>query len=94
MSEPGNGRYYGHWHELFPRITFDPKVMGGKACIRGQRVTVSMILGQLGAGLTREALLADYPYLEPEDIDAALNYAAWLTRAHEVDLIGRTAQEA
>lgn len=60
------------------RITLDPKVMGGKPCIRGMRVTVSVILGLLAGGHTRERILAAYPYLEPEDIDAALGYAAWL----------------
>jgi len=59
------------------RITHDPAVMGGKPCIRGLRVTVGMILGLLAAGQTRERILQAYPYLEPEDIDAALVYAAW-----------------
>jgi uncharacterized protein (DUF433 family) len=54
------------------RITLDPAVMGGKACIRGLRVTVSTILGLLAAGRTREEILKAYPYLEPEDIDQAL----------------------
>ena len=52
--------------------------MGGKACIRGMRVTVSMILGQLGAGYSIEQILADYPYLEREDILQAVQYAALL----------------
>lgn len=60
------------------RITFDPEVKGGKACIRGMRITVSLILNLLANGMTREEILEDYPYLEPEDIQAALNYAAWL----------------
>ena len=60
------------------RITRDPTVMGGKPCIRGMRVTVGMIVGQIGAGHTIEELLADYPYLEREDILQALRYAAWL----------------
>jgi uncharacterized protein (DUF433 family) len=58
------------------RITRNPAVMGGKACIRGMRVTVSMIVGQIGAGHTIEELLASYPYLEREDILQALRYAA------------------
>lgn len=61
----------------FPRITQDPSVMGGKPCIRGQRVTVGMIVGQIGAGQSIEELLADYPYLEREDVLDALRYAAW-----------------
>jgi uncharacterized protein (DUF433 family) len=66
------------------RITFDPNVMGGKPCIRGMRVTVGTIVGLIASGSTAEEVLADYPYLEAEDIPAALSYAAW--RAEEVDL--------
>ena len=58
------------------RITIDPRVMSGKPCIRGLRVTVGMILGQLGAGHSIEDVLTAYPYLEREDILAALTYAA------------------
>jgi len=72
--------------ELFKRITQNPAVMGGKACIRGMRVTVGMIVGMIGAGVTREELLRDFPYLEPEDIDAALTYAAWRVSEREVAL--------
>lgn len=67
------------------RITQQPEIMGGKACIRGMRVTVGMIVGQLAAGRNIEALLADYPYLEHEDIVQALRYAAW--RAEERELV-------
>jgi uncharacterized protein (DUF433 family) len=70
----------------FPRITHNPAVMGGKPSIRGQRVTVGMIVGQIGAGLTIDELLADYPYLEREDILEALRYAAWRAQEREVDL--------
>jgi uncharacterized protein (DUF433 family) len=59
------------------RITHDPAVMGGKPCIRGLRVTVGTVLGLLASGTSRERILEGYPYLEPEDIDAALAYAAW-----------------
>jgi uncharacterized protein (DUF433 family) len=62
--------------EGFPRITTDPEVMAGKPCIRGMRVTVGMILGELGAGTTIEELLAGYPYLEREDILEALRVDA------------------
>jgi uncharacterized protein (DUF433 family) len=68
------------------RITQDPGVMGGKACIRGMRVTVGMIVGQIGAGHSIEAILAEYPYLEREDILQALRYAAWLAEEREVTL--------
>ncbi len=63
--------------DTFPRITFDPAVMGGKACVRGLRVTVGTIIGLLAAGRTAEEILAAYPYLEREDIDQSLAYAAW-----------------
>ena len=68
------------------RITQNPLVMGGKACIRGMRVTVGMVVGQIGAGHTIEEILADYPYLEREDILQALRYAAWRTEEREIEL--------
>ena len=64
----------------FDRITFDPQIMGGRACIRGMRIPVSVIVGQVAHGATIEEILADYPDLEPEDIRQALEYAAWLTQ--------------
>jgi uncharacterized protein (DUF433 family) len=66
------------------RITFDPQVMGGKPCIRSMRVTVGTIVGLLAAGRSEPEILQAYPYLEPEDLRAALTYAAW--RAEERDL--------
>jgi uncharacterized protein (DUF433 family) len=60
--------------------------MGGKACIRGMRVTVGMILGQIGAGATEAELLAEYSYLEAEDIKEAIRYGAWLAQEREVEL--------
>ncbi|MEE9335146.1 MAG: DUF433 domain-containing protein [Granulosicoccaceae bacterium] len=68
------------------RITRDPQVMQGKACIRGMRVTVGMIVGQIGAGRSIEEVLADFPYLEREDILEALQYAAWLSQQREIVL--------
>jgi len=68
------------------RITMNPAVMGGKPCIRGMRVTVGMIVGQIGAGHTIEEVLAAYPYLEREDILQALRYAAWRSEEREVSL--------
>ena len=62
---------------VFERITQNPAVMGGKPCIRGIRVTVDMIAGQIGAGRSIDDLLADYPYLERDDLLEALRYAAW-----------------
>jgi uncharacterized protein (DUF433 family) len=66
------------------RITQQPGVMGGKACIRGMRVTVGMIVGQIGAGHSIENVLVDYPYLEPEDIMQALRHAAWRAEEREI----------
>jgi uncharacterized protein (DUF433 family) len=59
----------------FDRITFDPKIMAGQACIRGMRVPVSLVLNLLANGQTPEAIIEDYPYLEPEDIQQSLQYA-------------------
>ena len=64
----------------------DPEVMGGKPCIRGMRVTVGTIVGQIGAGRSIEEILADYPYLERGDVLQALRYAAWLAEEREVTL--------
>ena len=73
--------------EKFTRITFDPAVMGGKACIRGMRVTVGTVVGLLAAGRSHEEILKAYPYLEREDIDQALTYAAWRVEEREVELV-------
>jgi len=72
--------------EELDRITQQPGVMGGKACIRGMRVSVAMIVGQIGAGRSIDELLAEYPYLEREDILQALRYAAWRAEEREVVL--------
>lgn len=66
------------------RITFDPRVMGGRPCIRGLRVTAGTIAGLVATGHTRPEILKLYPYLEEEDITQALKYAAW--RAEEMEL--------
>ena len=66
------------------RITFDPNVMGGKACIRGMRVTAGMIVGLVASGYSNAEILEAYPYLEEDDIREALAYAAW--RAAEIEL--------
>ena len=73
--------------EKFARITFDPAVMGGKACIWGLRVTVGTVVGLLAAGRSHEEILKAYPYLEREDIDQALAYAAWRVEEREVALV-------
>ena len=66
------------------RITSDPGIMGGKPCIRGLRVTVGTVVGLVATGHREEEILRLYPYLEPEDIRAALSYAAW--RAEEIEV--------
>lgn len=65
---------------MFDRITFDPGILGGRAAIRGMRIPVSVIVGQLAHGATRDEVLHEYPDLEAEDIEQALAYAAWLTQ--------------
>jgi uncharacterized protein (DUF433 family) len=70
----------------FDRITQRPEMMGGKPCIRGMRVTVGMVVAQIGAGHSFEDVLASYPYLEREDILQAIRYAAWRSEEREVEL--------
>ncbi|HYS92892.1 MAG TPA: DUF433 domain-containing protein [Candidatus Acidoferrales bacterium] len=65
---------------MFERITFDPNIMGGRACVRGMRIPVSVIVGQIAHGATFDEILASHPDLEREDITQAVEYAAWLTR--------------
>ena len=67
----------------FPRISHDANIMGGKACIKGTRVTVGMILTLIGAGKTPGDVLDDYPYITHEDIMEAVNYGAWLAEGKE-----------
>jgi uncharacterized protein (DUF433 family) len=74
---------------IFERITIDPAVCTGKPCIRGLRFPVARLLGLLAAGETRETILAAYPYLEPEDIDEALRYAAYLAEDETLELARR-----
>ncbi len=71
----------------FDRITHNPAIMGGKPCIRGLRVKAGMIMGLLAAGTSRERILQAYPYLEPQDIDAVLAYAAWRLEEQEEPLV-------
>ena len=65
---------------MFDRITFDPNIMGGRACIRGMRIPVSVIVGQIAHEATWDEVLEEYPDLEREDIQQAIEYAAWLTQ--------------
>ena len=64
----------------FDRITFERQILGGRACIRGMRIPVSVIVGQIANGATFEEVLAGHPDLEREDIQQALGYAAWLAQ--------------
>jgi uncharacterized protein (DUF433 family) len=70
--------------EKFDRITFDPRIMGGRACIRGMRLPVSVIVSQIAHGATVQEVITDYPDLEPADIQEALEYAAWLAQEEVV----------
>jgi len=65
---------------MFERITFDQEIMGGRACLRGMRIPVSVIVGQIAHVASFEEILSGYPDLDREDIQQALEYAAWLTR--------------
>jgi len=65
---------------MFDRITFDPNIMGGRACIRGMRITVAHVVNLVANGMTVEEILVDYPDLEADDVRQALQYAAHLAR--------------
>jgi uncharacterized protein (DUF433 family) len=65
---------------MFERITFTPEIMGGRACIRGMRITVAVIVGQVAHGASFEEILEGYPDLEREDVEQAVEYAAWLAQ--------------
>lgn len=75
--------------EPLARITIAPEVMGGKPCIRGMRVTVGTIVGLVATGKTVEDILAEYSYLEREDVLEALSYAAWRAEEKEVFMVNR-----
>jgi len=69
---------------MFDRISFDTQIMGGRACIRGMGITVSLIVGQIAHGASFEEILEGYSDLEREDIQQAIEYAAWLTQEQVV----------
>lgn len=75
-------------HSRFERITINPKQMGGLPCIRGLRLPVTTILGQLAAGQTHEQILADFPELEAADVFEALEFAAEAVQERELPLVG------
>ncbi|GDX98427.1 hypothetical protein LBMAG48_08310 [Phycisphaerae bacterium] len=70
--------------QQFPRITHDPQVMGGKACIRGLRVTVATIVGLVASGKTIAEIVVAYPYIDEADVKESLAYASW--RLEEIDV--------
>lgn len=70
----------------FDRITPQPEVMGGEACIRGRRVTTGMVAGPIGTGYGVDEILTDFPYLECGDIMRAVRHAAWRADEREVML--------
>ncbi len=76
--------------EPVARITLDPNVMGGRPCIRGLRVTVGTVVGLLASGQSVDDILRAYPYLEADDISAALSYAAWRSEEQELPLAARS----
>jgi uncharacterized protein (DUF433 family) len=65
---------------MFDRVTFDPRIMGGRACIRGMRIPVSVIVNQIAHGASFDEILTGYPDLERADIQQAIEYAAWLAQ--------------
>ena len=71
---------------ILDRITQEPGVMGGKPCIRGKRVTVGLLVGLVASGQEIDSILADYPYLERDDVLQALRYAAWRSEEREITL--------
>ncbi len=72
--------------EAIDRITIDPRVFGGKPCIRGLRFPVSKVLDLNASGVTTDEILADYPYLEAADIRQSLKYAAWVVQEEQVEI--------
>ena len=73
---------------MFERITFNPQIMAGRACIRGMRITVAQVLRLMGSGMTEQEILTAYPYLEIEDLNASLQYAAFLANEEVYPLAG------
>ena len=71
------------------RITFDPDVMGGRACVRGLRVTVSLLLNMVAGGMSEDEIMDAYPYVEREDIRQSIQYAAWLAdeSVHRLEVV-------
>lgn len=75
----------------FDRITADPRILGGKACVRGMRISVSLIINLIANGMTTDEIIEEYPDLEPEDIRQALQYASWTAEDAIYAPLGRAA---
>ena len=73
--------------DQFSRISHDIEIMGGKACVKGTRVTVGMLLAQLGLGKSINEILLDYPYITRDDIMEAILYASWAVEAREIVIV-------
>lgn len=71
---------------MFERITTNPRVLSGEPCIRGMRIPVHLVVEMVAAGITNEDILRNYPDLEPADIQAALEYAAYMTRERVIPI--------
>lgn len=78
---------------MLDRITFDPNILGGRACIRGLRISVANVVSQIAHGATVEEVLAEFPYLEREDVQQAFEYVAWLAREEVIQLPIRRPRE-
>jgi uncharacterized protein (DUF433 family) len=76
---------------MFDRVTFDPKIMGGRACIRGMRITVALVVNLVANGMSTAEILTEYPDLEEPDVRQALQYAAWLAGEEVYPMTGRGA---
>ena len=74
---------------MFDRITFNPNVMGGRACLRGMRITVAHVVNMVANGMTAKDILEEHPDLQPEDVQQALQYAAFMTRGETYPLSAR-----
>jgi uncharacterized protein (DUF433 family) len=68
----------------FDRITFDPNIMTGMACIRGMRITVSLVLSLVASGMSTKQIIEEYPSLEEEDVKECLRYASWLAKERQI----------
>ena len=71
---------------MFDRVTFNPKILAGRACLRGMRITVAQVVNMVANGMTAKDILEEYPDLQPEDIQQALQYAAFMTRGETYPL--------